>query len=144
MKCRDFMVFDWVANEHGTPMQIIDVGEEVYAACKEHKGYAWAFSDVEGFEPQPIGITAELLKANGWKVVVEKFCDVICYECCVKDENGNHLEWRRGILSIWLDYEKNNDGVYSDIVIPVKYVHQLQQVLRIAGMTDMANNFIVI
>ena len=135
------MLFDWCCNEHGTPMQIIDVGEEAYAACKEHKGCDWVFSDVEGFNPQPIVITTELLKANGWKVVVEKFCDVICYECCVKDENGNHLEWRRGILSIWLDYEKNNDGVYSDIVIPVKYAHQLQQALRLAGMTDLANNF---
>ena len=141
MKCRDFMVFDWCCNEHGTPMQIINVGRETsYADCIVHERY-WAFSDVEGFEPRPIEITAELLKANGWKVVVEKFCDVICYECCVKDENGNHLEWRRGTLSIWLDYEKNNDGVYSDIVIPVKYVHQLQQSLRLAGMTDMANNF---
>lgn len=144
MKCRDFMVFDWCCNEHGTPMQIINVGRETsYADCIVHERY-WAFSDVEGFEPRPIEITAELLKANGWKVVVEKFCDVICYEVCVKDENGKHLEWRRGTLSIWLDYEKNNDGMYSDIVIPVNYVHQLQQVLRLAGMTDLANNFIVI
>ena len=145
MKCRDFMVFDYCCNEHGIPMQITNAGKEAsYAACEDYERHPWAFSDVEGFEPQPIEITAELLKANGWKVVVEKFCDVICYEVCVKDENGNHLEWRRGILSIWLDYEKNNDGVYSDIVIPVKYVHQLQQVLRLAGMTDLANNFIVI
>ena len=32
-------------------------------------------------------------------------------------------------------------GVYSDIVILVKYVHQLQQVLRLAGMAELANNF---
>ena len=37
--------------------------------------------------------------------------------------------------------EPDNDGVYSDIVIPIKYVHQLQQALRLAGMTEMANNF---
>ena len=33
------------------------------------------------------------------------------------------------------------EGAYANIVIPIKYVHQLQQVLRLAGLTDMANNF---
>ena len=59
----------------------------------------------------------------------------------VKDEGENHLMWERGILTIWSDYKKYNDGVYADIVITCKYVHQLQQVLRLAGMTELANNF---
>ena len=141
MKCRDFMVFDWCCNEHGIPMQIIDVGEEAYAACKENKGFAWAFSDVEGFNPHPIVITSDILKDNGWAVHSYTLPHNLKGYYFVKDESGNHLEYGRRRLSIWLDYEKNNDGVYSDIVIYVNYVHQLQQVLRLAGMTDMANNF---
>ena len=141
MKCRELMCGDWIADNNGFQWQIICVGDDyAYATFEGNEGDPWEFEDKDD-QPQPIEITAELLKANGWKVGVEKFCDVICYECCVKDENGNHLEWRRGILSIWLDYEKNNDGVYSDIVIPVNYVHQIQQILRLAGMTDLANNF---
>ena len=139
MKCRDFMVGDWCRNEHGTPMQIIDVGEEAYAACKEHNGCAWAFSDVEGFEPHPIEITEDILRKNKWKVKGYTLHPSEHY--CVKDEGINHLLWSYGILSIFLDYEKDDDRMFPDIVIPVKYVHQLQQVLRIAGMTDMANNF---
>lgn len=142
MKCRDFMVFDWCCNEHGTPMQIINVGRETsYADCIVHERY-WAFSDVEGFEPRPIEITAELLKANGWEEhsYYSSFHNLGDYSF-MRDANGNHLELKQGMLAIWNEYEPNNDGVYSDIVIPVKYVHQLQQVLRLAGMTDMANNF---
>ena len=41
-----------------------------------------------------------------------------------------------------IDWEKDKEeGAYANIVIPIKYVHQLQQVLRLAGMTDMANDF---
>ena len=141
MKCNELQIFDWITDNNGFRWQIICVGNDyAYATFEGNEGDPWEFVDKDD-QPQPIEITAELLKANGWKVVVEKFCDVICYECCVKDENGNHLEWMRGTLTVWFDYEKGNDGVYSDIVIPVKYVHQLQQVLRLAGMTDMANNF---
>ena len=43
-------------------------------------------------------------------------------------------------LSIWLAYGDANDGVFSDVIVPCKYVHQLQQVLRLVGLTDMANN----
>lgn len=140
MKCRDFMVFDWCCNEHGTPMQIINVGRETsYASCKEYERY-WAFSDVEGFEPRPIEITEELLEANGWIVYSSRVLINIGSGFSVKNEGNIHLEFKEGELSVWFDYA-NNDGVYSDILVPCKYVHQLQQVLRLAGMTDMANNF---
>ena len=60
----------------------------------------------------------------------------------VKDEGGNHLVWNGEVLSIWLDWEEGkDDGAVADISIPIKYAHQLQQILRLAGLTDMANNF---
>ena len=141
MKCRDLMVGDWITDNHGFQWQITVVGNDYdYATFEGNEGDPWEFEDKDD-QPQPIEITAELLKANGWKVVVNKFCDEIYYERCFKDENGNHLEWMRGTLTILLDYEKDDDRVFSDIAVPVKYVHQLQQVLRLAGMTDIANNF---
>ena len=39
-------------------------------------------------------------------------------------------------------WEKDKEErAYANIVIPIKYVHQLQHALRLVGMTDMANNF---
>lgn len=141
MKCNELMIWDWCCNEHGTPMRIINVGTDAYATC-ETSGRAYAFSDVEGFNPQPIEITSDILKKNGWEVrsYYSSFHNLGDYSF-MRDANGNHLELKQGMLAIWNEYEPDNDGVYSDIVIPVKYVHQFQQVLRLAGLTDMANNF---
>ena len=35
----------------------------------------------------------------------------------------------------------HNERAYAYVIAPIKYVHQLQKVLRLAGLTDMANNF---
>ena len=143
MLCKELQFGDWCCNEHRTPMRITNVGVDyAYAICEEHERYALAFSDVEGFNPQPIEITAELLKANGCEVrsYYSSFHNLGDYYF-MKDANGNHLELKQGMLAIWNEYEPDNDGVYSDILVPCKYVHQLQRALRLAGLTDMANNF---
>ena len=141
IKYKDLMYGDWCRNGHGYPMQITNVGDDyAYAAFEGLEGDPWEFDDKDE-QPQPIEITDKLLIANGWEEYNCTLFHNFQKYAYMSDANGNHLEWKNGELSIWIDYEKGNDGVYSDIVIPVKYVHQLQQVLRLAGMTDMANNF---
>lgn len=141
MLCKELQYGDWCCDKHGFPMQITNVGDDYsYATFEGNEGDPWEFDD-KNYPPEPIAITDELLKANGWKPHKHSLPHNLKDYYYTKDMSGNHLIWRRGILSIWFDYEKDNDGVYSDIVIPVEYVHQLQQVLRLAGMTDFANNF---
>ena len=142
MKCRELQIFDWIADNNGFQWQIICVGDDyAYATFEGNEGDPWEFVDKDD-QPQPIEITTELLKANGWEEhsYYSSFHNLSNY-FFMKDKDGNHLELKHGTLAIWNDYEPDNDGVYSDIVIPVNYVHQFQQVLRLAGMTDMANNF---
>lgn len=142
IKCRALMVGDWVSIPHGFAMQIVDVGEDyAYATWEGNEGDPWEFDDKDD-QPHPIEITRELLEANGWEEhsYYSSFHNLSNY-FFMKDKNGNHLELKHGTLAIWNDHEPDNDGVYSDILIPIKYVHQLQQVLRLAGLTDMANNF---
>ena len=141
IKCRDLMYGDWCCDKHGFQWQIIGVGDDyAYATFEGNEGDPWEFMDKDD-PPQPIEITTELLKANGWEVYTYELSYKKYTSLYYKEVNGNHLEWKRGTLAIWLEYERCNNGMYSDIVIPVNYVHQLQQVLRLAGMTDMANNF---
>lgn len=142
IKCRDLMYGDWCCSGHGLPMQITNVGNDyAYATWEGNEGDPWEFDDKDE-QPQPIEITIELLEANGWEEhsYYSSFHNLSKY-FFMKDKNGNHLELKHGTLAIWNDNEPDNDGVYSDIVIPIKYVHQLQQVLRLAGMTELANNF---
>ena len=142
IKCRDLMVGDWITNRNGFPMQITNVGDDyAYATFEGNEGDPWEFDDKDD-QPEPIEITRELLRANGWEEhsYYSSFHKLSNY-LFMKDKNGNHLDLIHGTLAIWNDHEPDNDGVYSDILIPIKYVHQLQQALRLAGMTDMANNF---
>ena len=141
IKCKDLMYGDWCRDGHGFPMQITNVGEDyAYATFEGLEGDHWEFDDKD-CQPSPIEITTELLKANGWEVFTYEIGVATYTTYCSKKEAGNYLEWKRGTFSIWIDYEDNNDGVYADILVPCGDVHQLQQVLRIAGMTELANNF---
>ena len=133
------MVGDWVVNQNGSLMQIVAVDEDNVYACKGNEERPWIFGDYEGYEPQPIEITEDILKENKWEV--QGYTLLQSEHYYVKDESGNHLLWSNGTLSIWLAYGESNDGVFSDVTLPCKYIHQLQQALRLAGMTDMANNF---
>lgn len=142
IRCRALMVGDWCCDQHGFPMQITTVGDDyAYATFEGNEGDPWEFDDKDD-QPQPIEITRKLLEANGWEEhsYYSSFHNLSNY-FFMKDKNGNHLELKHGTLYIWNDHEPDNDGVYYDIIIPIKYVHQLQQVLRLAGLTDMANNF---
>lgn len=144
IRCKDLMVGDWVANRNGSPMQIVAVDEDNAYACEGNEERPWIFGDNEGYEPQPIEITRELLKANGWRAesfMASPWNGFVLTYYFVKDEGDIHLEFKCDTLTIWFNYEKGNDGAIADISIPIKYAHQLQQVLRLAGMTDMANNF---
>ena len=145
MKCREFQFGDWCCNEYGLPMQMFDLGKDyAYATYEGDEGYPWLFSDNKDDQPQPIPLTNDILKKNGWEMksyMLPPYASFIRTYYFTKDEGYTHLELKGNTLKIWFNYEKGNDGVYSDIVIYVNYVHQLQQVLRLAGMTDMANNF---
>ena len=139
IKCRDLMVGDWITNRNGFPMQITNVGEDyAYATFEGNKGEPWEFDDKDD-QPQPIEITEDILKENNWKV--QGYTLLPNEHYYVKDEGGNYLLLSQGTLSTQLACGEANDRVFSSVTVPCKYVHQLQQVLRLAGLTDLANNF---
>ena len=144
MLCKELQYGDWCCNKHGFPMQITNVGDDyAYATWEGNEGDPWEYDDKDD-QPHPIEITRELLEANGWRTesfMASPWNSLVLTYYFVKDEGDIHLEYKCTTLTIFFNYENGNYGVYADVIVPVKYVHQLQQVLRLAGMTDMANNF---
>ena len=139
MKCKELQFGDWCCSGHGLQMQITVVGDDyAYATFEGNEADPWEFDDKDD-QPQPIEITEDILKQNKWEV--RGYTGLPDEHYYVKDEGGNHLLWRHGTLSIWLAYGEAIDLVFSDVTAPCKYVHQLQRALRLAGLTDMANNF---
>lgn len=139
MKCKELQVGDCVQDHNGFQWQIIGVGDDyAYATFEGNEGDPWEFDDKDD-QPEPIEITEDILKHNKWKV--QGYTLLPSEHYYVKDEGRNHLLLSHGTLSIWLACGEANDGVFSDVVLPCKYVHQLQQVLRLAGLSEIADNF---
>ena len=128
VKCRDLMVGDWVTNEHGLPAQIINVDNlcafTIFGGNEDDEGEPWVFDDSE-YLPVPILLTPEILEKNGWKET----------EYWYEYKNGNtiiqcNLPDMRGVINgIKIEYFK------------CEYVHQLQHLLRLCGLNELANNF---
>ena len=139
MLCKELQFGDWITDNNGFPMQITNVGDDyAYATFEGNEGDPWEFDDKDD-QPQPIEIIDVIMRRNNWEV--QGYTLLPNEHYYVKDEGRNHLLWSHGTLSIWIACGDANDGVFSDVTVPCKYVHQLQQVLRLAGLTDMANNF---
>ena len=139
IRCRDLMVGDWCCDHHGFPMQITNVGDDyAYATFEGNEGDPWEFNDKDD-QPCAIEITDDILKQNKWEV--QGYALLPSEHYFVKDDGGNHLLWSHGTLSIWLACGEDNDGVFSDVVLPCKYVHQLQHALRLCGLDELADKF---
>lgn len=142
-KCKDFMIGDWLQDNHQFPMQVTSVGDDyLYATFEGNKGDLWEYDDKINV-PNPIPITREFLEKNGFEWKESAYDHDFDFALLWLKEKRTYIELRNfnKTIAIWFDYIMPNDGVYADIVFPVKYVHEMQQVLRFAGMTDMANNF---
>lgn len=141
MLCKELQFGDWCCNEHGFPMQITNVGENyAYATWDDNEGDPWEFDDkIE--PPYPIPLTEEILKKNGFTWT--KWGDDNIHATLFIQEKNVFIKWRMQScnLAIWFSYNEYKDNVFANIIIPVKYFHELQQALRLAGMTEMANNF---
>ena len=139
IRCKTLCVGDWVANRNGSPMQIVAVDEDNAYACEGNEERPWIFGDDEGYEPQPIEITEDILKENKWEVRGYTLLPNEHY--CVIHLDKYILLWSPRVLSIWLGDEHYNNGVIADIIVPCKYVHQLQKVLRLLELNELADNF---
>ena len=143
MLCKELQFGDWITDNNGFPMQITTVGDDyAYATFEGNEGDPWEFDDKDD-QPQPISLTSEILEKNGWIQCKYETCKSL-YEykglhlrhTMIKRSNGRWVANVDGIVEKFPD-----EYTHSFLRINVFYVHELQHVLRIAGMTDLANNF---
>ena len=127
MKCNELMVGDWVADALGIPMQVISVGYPyAYAERNDENDYDWVEFEDKECKPCPILLTDEFFKKN--------------------DFDKKILHWSEGGII----YEKDGSNGYNIAIrmfdapfgpgANVHYVHELQQLLRLGGYTELAND----
>lgn len=127
MKCNELMVGDWIADALGIPMQVISVGYTyAYAERNDENDYDWVEFEDKECKPCPILLTDEFFEKN--------------------DFDKKILHWSEGGII----YEKDGNKGYNIAIrmfdapfgpgANVHYVHELQQLLRLGGYTELANS----
>lgn len=151
MKCRDLMVGDWCCSGHGLPMQITNVGEDyAYATWEGNEGDPWEFDDKDD-QPKPIPITPEILKKNDWYWGLTS--NEEDFVSSVGGAYNEHWVYDEGLGEITLIFPNGSDGGlltiddqrfnrYLEFIwCDTLYVHEMQRVLRLCGLDELANNF---
>ena len=88
-------------------------------------------------ELHPISVTKEILEANGFENLGNR-----CSIWLNREDFDNHTEIDYIIDINWFDLKKMTDRLYThQLKCEVHYVHELQHLLRVAGLNDMADNF---
>ena len=133
IRCKDLMVGDYIANRNGSPMQIVAVDEDNAYACAGNEERPWIFGDNEGYEPQPIILTPEILEKNGfvfdsdfWIIANPRYNNVRMVAYYSTDDYAADA-----FLGHWA-FDEN----YA-----IDYVHELQHALRLCGLNELADNF---
>lgn len=126
MKCNELMVGDWIADEHGFPMLVTTVGKDyLYADFEDNEGDVFEFDDKD-CKPYPILLTDEFFKRNDFDEDALYWTDEI---------DTHNVGGKNGYLIGIRLFNSSTRPSAS-----VHYVHELQQLLRLGGCTELANN----
>ena len=130
MKPTDLMILDWVLWKNKY-VQVVSTSAIVYSFGQIDVRLAYCNDDGDGIEKHdiskisPIPLTSEILEKNGWKETEywHEYQDgKNTIQCCLPDMRGR-------INGVEIENFK------------CEYVHQLQHLLRLCGLDELADNF---
>ena len=139
MKANELMIGDWVYSASMTPrkVQYLDGAKSDSIGVADHLNFESRIN--------PIPLTAEILEKNGLKYEVD-------YGGYHRSILGSHskdneplicVQWNpQGEISQW--EVSNKSGILTGVVAygyTEIAVHELQHILRMVGLNELANNF---
>ena len=133
IRCKDLMIGDWFLTSDGVPCRVDqNFGNHIW-------GYGQDLS-ISTDEPYAIPITREILEKNGWVRRISTFYSNMD-NFFWRNEGDIHMELDEETLSVWMDYSEDEEGTNPNLKASVKYVHELQDALRLAGLKELADSF---
>lgn len=149
MKLTDLAILDWVLiNNIPHKIQAIDsidaeilADDELYYVGEDR---CHSEDKIEG-----IPITKEILQENDWGYVCETYfhkSDIKSFPetritAFIKNVDKLHLEIIDNYLHVWFNYFLNFRRMDADVIVPIKYIHDMQHALRLCGLNELADNF---
>lgn len=135
MDCKDLMIGDWVVLKSNgvhpdTKIRITELSTDgcFVDDCDNFIGYE---------ELSPIPLTEEILVKNGFEYAYNEASKMQNKQLLVANIGGHYIEVRldKKNVAIWYDYDENESGFYSDVLLDLpRTVHQLQHLLRLCGI----------
>ena len=119
---RDLSIGDWV-DAGGEPAKIIQLGIVGRNKAKGLSGQMYGF--LTSSEIEPIPITSEILKSNGWYEDDYDTCTDYITDNTIIMYNKERKDWKACIM---------NGSPVVRVKVFFTYVHELQHALRLAGL----------
>ena len=126
MKATELMVGDWVNSDFG----IFQIKEIFDDAVRDNRGNDYEFDCIS-----PISLTGEILKSNGFELV-----EIGDNGPSTPKANVNryeHWECKTAFQTFYLIYDrrvkKYSLNAFSNHIINMMYVHELQHAMRVCG-----------
>lgn len=121
---KDLSIGDWI-KAGGEPARVIQLGIAGRNKAKGLSGQIYGF--LTSVEIQPIPITPEMLKSNGWYEDDYDTCTDYITDNTWIMYNKERKDWKACIM---------NGSPVVRVKVFFSYVHELQHALRLAGLNE--------
>lgn len=137
LQVEELMIGDWVLTLDSThkekvfaQVDAIEDGKHSILVTKECSNW---FVDIDWIEPIPL--TPEISEKNGFNV--KKYSDGDYYADIMFEDQGRRVEveYRYGVDIDVCVIGRNNTPPFSRIETQARYVHELQHIMRLCGIT---------
>ena len=135
MNCSDLQIGDWVMY-NSKPIQVTSL----YGKPTEYGEFVsneigWSYSPntwVDGDFIEPIPLTDIILKKNGFELRDNHYIHRI-------DDKPHHYDFKLKVGGVFASEGYTLEcGIYR---LTIRYVHELQHLLRLCGLNELADNF---
>lgn len=136
MKATELMIGDWVLiNNAPHKIQVINsIDVEIQADDELYYVGEDRFNSRDKIEGIPI--TEDFFIENDWENICKMFTQYF-----VKNVGKFHLQLINNKLYIWFDYSPDDWNQDPNVKMPIKYIHDIQHILRLCGLDELADNF---
>lgn len=128
IKINELMVGDWIEDGY-KKAQVTSI------TCDGIVETTAAISNIEVVDPIPL--TEEILVKNGFEYAYNEVSKMQNKQLLVANIGGHYIEIRldKRTVAIWYDYDENESGFYSDVLLELpRTVHTMQHLLRLCGI----------
>ena len=139
IKEEDLMINDLVYHKIGTLQRVVHITIEGFAKQEDDLNKYYDYKDTTFGHLLPIPLTSEILEKNGWRMTE-------CEGEYTHDDVSMFLITEQNyVRCVIADYNKfgrfNAHGVSYAELCELHYVHELQHVLRLCDLNELADKF---